>query len=112
MIVNLTRNSTIAQNVKVANDPWQRAKGLLGEKILPQGQALVITGCQSIHMVFMQFSIDAIFCNGKHVVVGLCKDIKPFCFSPIFFKASYVIELPPGTIDLSQTKLGDQVQIA
>ncbi len=110
MVVNLTRKRTIATSVTIARNPWQRIKGLLGRKGLAQGEALIITHCQSIHMVFMKFPIDVIFCDARHKAVGLCLNIKPFCFSPIFFKASYAIELPAGSIASSQTQIGDQIQ--
>jgi len=111
MIENLTRNSTIASQVEVARNPWQRVKGLLGRKGLAQKEALVITHCQSIHMVFMKFPIDVIFCDTQNKVVGLCVNIKPFCFSPLFFKASYAIELPVGSVAASKTQIGDQIEI-
>jgi uncharacterized membrane protein (UPF0127 family) len=111
MIRNRTRNTTIATTVEIANDPGASMKGLLGRREFPQGEALIIRHCQSIHMFFMKFPIDAIFCNDQDKVVGLCKDIKPFHLSPIFFKALYVIELPTGTITTSNTQIGDQVEI-
>jgi uncharacterized protein len=111
MISNLTHNTRIASRVKIAKDPWARMKGLLGAKDFSPGEALIITHCQSIHMFFMKFPIDVIFCDRQDRVVGLCLDIKPFCLSPIFFKASYAIELPSGTITASQTQIGDQIKV-
>jgi len=111
MIVNTTRQSEIASCVEKAQNSAQRMKGLLGRSHLPAGQALIIPHCQSIHMFFMKFPIDVIFCSADHQVVGLCKTIQPFHLSPIFFKASYAIELPAGTIDLSHTQLGDHLRI-
>src|ERR1700691_1430753 len=111
MIANLTRDSVIASRVKTAQGPWQRMKGLLGTKNFSPGEALIITHCQSIHMFFMKFPIDVIFCDRQNKVVGLCLQIKPFCLSPIFFKASYAIELPSGSIAKSKTQMGDQIQL-
>jgi uncharacterized membrane protein (UPF0127 family) len=111
MITNLTRKSTIASQVTVTRNPWQRMKGLLGVKDFPTGQALVITSCRSIHMFFMAFPIDVVFCDGAHKVVGLCRDIQPFSFSPVFFNASYAIELPAGSIAASKTQIGDEIKI-
>jgi uncharacterized membrane protein (UPF0127 family) len=110
MITNLTRNTVIASHVTAASGPWARMKGLLGTKKLPSGEALIITPCQSIHMFFMKFPIDVIFCDRQDRAVGLCERIKPFCLSPVFFKASYAVELPPGTIAASHTQLGDQLE--
>jgi len=111
VIVNLTRNVVIASRVRTAQDPWQRMKGLLGTREFPQGEALVITHCQSIHMFFMKFPIDVVFCDQHNKVVGLCSAIRPFQLSPIFFKASYAIELPSGSIASSNTKIGDKVKL-
>ncbi len=111
MIVNLTRKTTIASLVKIAQTSSQRMKGLLGVSHFPTGEALVITHCQSIHMFFMKIPLDVIFCDRQHKVVGLCVGIKPFCLSPIFFKASYAIELPIGSIAASQTQIGDQLDV-
>jgi uncharacterized membrane protein (UPF0127 family) len=58
----------------------------------------------------MKFPIDVIFCDNHNKVVGLCVDIKPFCVSPVFFKASYAIELPTGSIAESKTQIGDLIQ--
>jgi hypothetical protein len=110
MIVNLTRNTVIASNVKITQNSLQRVKGLLGTKNFPQGEALIITHCQSIHMFFMNFPIDVIFCDGQNKAIGLCENIKPFSLSPVFFKASYAIELPSGSIAASKTQLGDQIE--
>ncbi len=111
MIVNETRSLNVASRLRVAQDPWQRMKGLLGTKALPPGEALVIRPCQSIHMLFMAYPIDVLFCDGQGKVVGLCADLRPFALSPVFFKAAYAIELPTGTIASSKTQLGDQIRI-
>jgi len=110
MISNLTRNTTIASRIEIAKNPWARMKGLLGRRDFFQNEALIITRCQSIHMFFMKFPIDVIFCDRQNKVIGLCEKLKPFCLSPIFFKASYAIELPSGTIAASKTQVGDQVK--
>ncbi len=111
MIINLTRNTKLAAMYKIAQDPWARMKGLLGTEALPTGSALVITHCNSIHMFFMKYSIDVIFCDKANKVVGLCQEIKPYNLSPIFFQATYAIELPAGTILSTNTQLGDQIQL-
>ncbi|MCA9401515.1 MAG: DUF192 domain-containing protein [Candidatus Omnitrophica bacterium] len=110
-ILNQTQQTLLAENAKIADSFMTRMVGLLNRKFLSQGEALIITRCQSIHMVFMRFSIDAVFADKHDSVVGLVKNIKPYQFSSIFFKASYVIELPVGTIDRTKTGVGDLLQI-
>jgi uncharacterized protein len=112
MIRNLTRDTVIASRIEIAQDSWARMKGLLGVMDFPPGEALIITRCQSIHMFFMKFPIDVIFCDRQNKVIGLCAGIKPFCMSPVFFKASYAIELPLGSITASKTQVEDQIDIS
>lgn len=109
-IFNKSKNTLVAQNVFLADTFWTRMKGLLGRKEISAGEALVITKCQSIHMFFMRFAIDAIFVDGQDRVVGLAENIKPFYLSPIFLRARYVIELKPGTIAATKTSLNDQLE--
>ncbi len=111
MIKNLTRQTTIAASVEIARTPFKRLQGLCGRTALGFGEALVITHCQSIHMMFMKFPIDVIFIDGKGKTVGLAERIKPFAISPIFWKSSCAIELPAGTIEKTNTQVGDQLKI-
>ena len=110
-IVNQSKNSVLADHVKVADNFLSRMTGLLKHHSLPEKTGLLITHCNSIHMFFMRFSIDAVFADRNDRVVGIVKEIRPFQLSPIFFRANYVVELPVGTIDQTQTKAGDQLQL-
>jgi len=107
--LNQTKNTIIAETTEVADSVLSRLKGLLGRKDLPKGQGLVITDCRSIHMLFMRFAIDVVFVNKDNAVIGLVKNIKPFCFSPYFLRTAFCIELPAGTIDATSTALGDHI---
>ncbi len=111
LIINTTKNAVIARKGLVADTFLARMTGLLNKKSLLRDEALVITKCQSIHMFFMRFAIDAIFVSKDNVIVGLVKTIKPFRLSPIFFRASYVIEVPAGTIVQTEASLGDKIKI-
>ena len=110
-IINYTREIIIADNAKMADTFLSRMTGLLNRTSLEDREALIITQCQSIHMVFMKFAIDVIFIDSTDRVVGLVKEIQPFCFSPLFLKAAAAIELPICSIEKTQTQLGDQLQI-
>ena len=110
-ITNITRQTVIAQSVEIASTPLARMQGLLGRASLSPSQALVITSCQSIHMLFMRFAIDVIFIDGKNKAVGLVQDIQPFQFSSVFWKSACAIETAAGTIERSQTQLGDEISI-
>lgn len=110
-VINLTRNTVIANDVKIAKSFFTRFKGLLGRKSLGKDEALILTNCNSIHMFFMRFSIDLIFVDKKNCVVELIKNIKPWAITPIYHKANFAIELSLGAIENSHTQLGDKLQI-
>lgn len=110
-ITNTTKNSVIARKGQRADTFFSRMTGLLNKTSLPQDEALIITRCNSIHMFFMKFAIDAIFVDKDNCVIGLLKGIKPFRLSPIFFRSSYVIEAPVGTIVQTETSLGDSINV-
>ena len=110
-ILNTTKATMIAECAIVANTFLSRIIGLLNRKSLEAGEALMITHCRSIHMFFMRFPIDAIFINKENRVVGLLFGIKPFRLSPVFWQASFVIELPIGSIERSKTSVGDTLEI-
>lgn len=110
-ITNITKKNIIAQEARIADTFMSRLVGLLNRDLIASQEALVITQCNSIHMFFMKFAIDAVFVDRNDVVVGLVKNIKPFQLSRIFFKSSYVIELAPGIIESKNISVGDHLSI-
>lgn len=96
------------ENLEVADTSWLRMKGLLGRESLANGAGLLITKCNSIHMFFMKFALDVIFLDSTDQVVGLVKNIPPFALSPLFWNANKAIELAAGTIETTETKIGDR----
>ncbi len=83
--------------------------GLLNRTSLEEGEGLLLTSCQSIHMFGMKFAIDAIFLDKNGVVVGILEDFAPGKMSRIFGKAKSCLELPAGTVKKTGTTLGDVV---
>jgi len=110
-IFNVTQNTTIADKGAIADSFMSRMVGLLNKKSLENGEALIITKCQSIHMFFMKFAIDVIFIDKNDCVVGLVANINPNRLSPIFLNSKCAIETPAGVITQSGTSIGDQIRI-
>jgi len=109
-IINKTKNTTICEKADVADTFLSRMIGLINRASIAENEALIITRCNSIHMLFMRFAIDAIFVDREDVVVGMVYNIKPYRFSRMFIKSSYVIELAPGAIEKSATTVGDEIE--
>lgn len=110
-IINLTRNITLSDNAVISDTLSGRIKGLIGRKKLKSGQALVIKPCNSVHTFFMSFSIDLLFVDKQERIVKIVQAMPPFRLSSISLNASYVIELPAGSISSTQTKIGDRISI-
>ncbi len=110
-IINLTKETLLADKVILANTPFSRIKGLLGKQSLGGSEALIIEPCNSIHTFFMRFAIDVLFLDSQGKVVGIKENMPPFRLSRIYPKAKRVVELPPPAINQSRTCLNDQVVI-
>jgi uncharacterized membrane protein (UPF0127 family) len=111
-IFNGTKNSCIASQVAFADDFIARLKGLLGRDGLPDGQALVISPCISIHTIGMKFPIDAVFFDSGKRAVGVIRGIRPGRLSRIYPKAKGVIEMAGGTLSKQDVEPGDELVFA
>jgi uncharacterized membrane protein (UPF0127 family) len=110
-VFNEAQQTLLVNNLVIADQPWQRIKGLLGKKDLPCGNGLLITPCNSIHSFFMRFSFDAVFLDKDYTVVYIVENMEPFRVSRIIRQAEMVLELPAGTVTQSKTTIGDKLHI-
>jgi uncharacterized protein len=113
IIQNTTRGTIIAERAELARTFATRGKGLMGREQFTLGDGLVIDPEWSIHMFFMRFPIDVLFVSKEHIVVGLKRTLPPWApFAGVApWRGRYVVELPVGAIDASQTALGDTIMI-
>jgi uncharacterized membrane protein (UPF0127 family) len=58
---NLSRDTSLADHLEVADGLWGRFMGLMGRPALDAGAGLWLHGTNGIHMMFMRFAIDAVF---------------------------------------------------
>jgi uncharacterized membrane protein (UPF0127 family) len=111
-IDNLTKSTEVAAAARLADNPWSRMVGLLGRKRLPDGEALILRPCSSIHTLFMRFPIDIVYVDKEARVLKVVPSLKPFRFSGTLRSGHCTIELPVGTIARSNTDPGDQLTIS
>lgn len=109
--INITRKTELANDCKLARTFFARFMGLQFKRELPAGHGLLITPCNSIHMFFMRFAIDAVFIDKNGAVVHICEGIKPWRVSRIVGKARSVLELPAGTVSSTGTAIGDALEL-
>jgi uncharacterized protein len=110
--VNTTRGTVLGERVRVADTSLTRIIGLLGERELEPGDGLLIVPSQGVHTWGMRFPIDIAVLDGDWNVIGMRKRMPHFGMTRMFWKASAVLELPPGMLDWTSTAVGDRLEFS
>ena len=119
MARNTSRGTVLAERLEDGSSFWAKFMGLMGRSSLPRGDGLWLPGENGIHMLFMRFAIDVVFVSppadrrdGPRRVLSLHRAVPPW--RGVVWRvggAKGVLELPPGTIDQSDTEVGDEIAI-
>jgi uncharacterized membrane protein (UPF0127 family) len=107
---NTRTGRIVADQLWTAFDSATRRKGLLGRDSMPEGSALLIAPCSSIHTFFMRFPIDIAFVTRDGCVVST-RTALPAWRIAIALRAYAVVELPAGALARSETVAGDVLSI-
>lgn len=112
-IINKNTGKVLAEKAMLANSTFKRVKGLMFSDRMEGFDALIISPCNSIHTFFMKYSIDVIFLNNKLEIVKVKRNISPWRVTPIYFRATQVIEFEAGIVgdNLSEGESVDVVCI-
>jgi len=110
VVVNATKRTVLADRCRCANSFWKRLIGLLNRKQVVWGEGLLLGRCYGIHTFGMRFAIDIVALDTNLRVLQIIKELSPFR-ACVLNKAVYVMELPAGTLDRTQTTTGDQIHI-
>jgi uncharacterized membrane protein (UPF0127 family) len=70
--------TVVCRRCVVASSPLQRMKGLLGRDALDPDEGILLRPAGSIHMFFMRFAIDAVFCTRDLEVIDVVRDLQPW----------------------------------
>jgi uncharacterized membrane protein (UPF0127 family) len=87
--------TVVCARCAIADRPLTRLRGLLGRAALAADEGLLIRPTGSIHMFFMRFAIDAVFCDRDLVVLKVARDLRPWRMASAR-GAKVVIELAEG----------------
>ena len=110
-VENVTRGQTLITAGRVADTMWARLRGLIGSRPLAQGEGLLILPGKSVHTHFMGFPIDVIYVNAADEVVGIDRNLAPWRFGRFYRRVRFVIEVPAGRADATDTQVGDQLEV-
>lgn len=75
---NTTTGEIVVERLEVASNWWGRFRGLMMRPSLAPGSGLLIAPCASIHMMWMRFSIDAIWLDGEGRVIKVSPHVPPW----------------------------------
>lgn len=110
-VERVSDHQVIVRDLKVADNVFTRAKGLLGTRELPAGHGLLIRPCNSVHMLGMSYPIDVVFLSKAMEIVRVIPELKPWRLSPVVRGAYQVLELPVGTISRYQLVPGNKLVV-
>lgn len=108
VVLNTLKKTIVTSDLKEARSFLDKSFGLLKQS---NPRSLLFKTRFGIHTFGLKFNIDVLVLDKGLKIVKLKQSLKPnqfFFWSP---KYNLVIELPEGSIDKSQTKIGDQLDL-
>ena len=111
-VLNRTRGTCLASRAEEASSSGTRMKGLMGRlpEQFPRGSGLWIFPSNGIHTFGMRFPIDAAYLDSRKRIVKMYKGLVPFRIAALALRAKSVLELPAGTLEATQTQIGDELE--
>ncbi len=121
IIRNVSNGNIIARDIEIARTIFQKAKGLMGRKDLPDDYGMLFDlgkdKKEGFWMFFMKIPIDIIFINSKKEIVDIKHCAKPLSIDPGTWKiyypenpARWVLEMNAGSMKRLKTKIGDKLE--
>lgn len=115
MIQNKTKGTLIAEKHKILKTFLETSRGLMGrpQKVLNNtGYIFLFSNMryEIFHMFFVSFPIDVIFLNEFNIVVALKHNLTPFKIHDPQVMMQSIIEMKVGTIEKTNTQVGDVIE--
>ena len=104
---NTTRGTVLAERVAIAESLLARTRGLLGTRVLPRSDALLLRPCRQVHSFFMRYALDLVFVDRRGRVLLTRQNFRTNRISPLVLRATAVLELAAGTLASTPTEAGD-----
>jgi len=100
----------LAEELEVERSFFGQLAGLMFRRRLEPGHGMWILDCNGIHMMFMNFAIDAVFLDRKERVRKVYRKL-PAWWGVVWFVwgAHSVLELPAGSTADIDLQRGDQI---
>ena len=109
---HMRTGKVLADRLEVPRTFIGRGVGLMFRRRLEPGTGMWINPCNGIHMMFMNFPIDAVFLDRTHRVVKVYPKLAAW-YGVVWIEwgADSVIELPAGSTASIGLQRGDDISI-
>lgn len=94
--------------IEIADNFLSRLVGLIGRKNLPPNHGLLISPCNSVHMMFMKFPIDVVYLDKNFCVKKIVRNLQTWIGFSFCLGATAVVELAAGESQRLDLKVGDK----
>jgi uncharacterized membrane protein (UPF0127 family) len=103
----------LAEDLEMATSMIALTAGLMFRRTLEPGRGLWLNPCNGIHMMFMNFPIDAVFLDSRERVRKVYRKL-PQWYGVVWFVwgARSVLELPAGSTANIDLQRDDQIVIS
>ncbi len=91
------RGTQFAEGIIVADAFFSRLIGYMFRKS-PHVAGILFLKSQSVQTTFMKFDLDIVFLDNQNKSIRILKNVKPWRFTKLYFKADKVLELPSGSL--------------
>ena len=110
--VHVNSGKLLADDLEVPRTFIGRGVGLMFRRGLAAGKGMWINPCNGIHMMFMNFPIDAVFLDRENRVKKVYPRL-PAWWGVVWIEwgAHSVLELPAGSTAALDLEYGDQISI-
>jgi uncharacterized membrane protein (UPF0127 family) len=110
-VVNITKGTILASFAKLATTYGERRQGLLGRSSLEEGEGLIIRPCKGVHSFGMKFPIDVAYVSRDGEILHIISPLHPNRLGPLMLSAAWVLEIPQGVLERTETVFGDTIEI-
>lgn len=110
-ILNRITNKVIFRNVIYMSGFLYKIKKIINKKAIEDNEALIISPCNSVHMMFCKKAMDIVFVNDNNEVCYIQENLKPWEISKKIKSARYIIEMNRGMVKKNNIKLYNKIKI-
>lgn len=96
--VKTSSGEILCHKMTIANNIFDRMKGLMFSKELPECDGFLIRPCNSIHTFFMRYPLDIVFLDKNFKVIKVLYNLKPWRMTWVYLKSFQVLEMKAGTL--------------